>query len=182
MSEKYKFYDSARLYFISFSVINWIDVFIRNEYKYELLDSWRFCVKNKGLEIYGWCIMPSHVHMIVSSVKDPLSAIIRDMKSYTSRRVRNIIETNQAESRRVWMLEMMKKAGFANKNNIDFQFWQQSNHPVELNTNLMMDQRLNYIHNNPVVAGFVDVPEDWLFSSARDYCGKKGLIDIKFIE
>ena len=182
MSEKYKFYDNSQLYFISFSVIHWIDVFIRNEYKYELLTSWEYCTKNKGLQIYAWCIMPSHVHMIISSSKNPLSDIVRDMKSYTSSRLRKVIENNHTESRKDWMLKMMYKAGIQNSNNKDFQFWQQTNHPIELNSNYLMDQRLEYIHNNPVVAGFVDEPEDWLFSSARDYCGKKGLIDIKIIE
>ncbi len=88
------------------------------------------CQKRKDLKCTDGVLSPKY-HMIVSSVKDPLSAIIRDMKSYTSRRVRNIIETNQAESRRVWMLEMMEESqGFTNKNNIPiFEFWQLV-HPV----------------------------------------------------
>lgn len=80
MSTKYKFHNQDQLYFISFAVVNWIDLFIRNEYKQVLLDSWRFCCEEKGLEIYGWCIMTSHVHMIIGSRQEKLENIVRDMK------------------------------------------------------------------------------------------------------
>lgn len=80
MSTKYKFRDQDQLYFISFAVINWIDLFIRNEYKQIMLDSWKHCQGKKGLEIYGWCIMPSHIHMIVGSHLGRLEDIMRDMK------------------------------------------------------------------------------------------------------
>lgn len=79
------------------------------------------------------------------------------------------------------MLQMMVKAGTDNKNNKGFQFWQQHNHPIILDTNFLIDQKLDYIHNNPVVAGFVEKPEDYLYSSARDYAGIKGLLDIEII-
>ena len=85
MSRKYKFGDSSELYFISFAVINWIDLFIRKEYKEIVLDSWRFCQQEKDLEIYGWCIMSSHVHMIVGTTGRPLEKTIGEMKSFTSR-------------------------------------------------------------------------------------------------
>ncbi|HEU5291834.1 MAG TPA: transposase [Cyclobacteriaceae bacterium] len=182
MSRKYKFWDDERLYFISYAVVHWIDVFIRVDYKYELLECWKYCCKDKGLEIYGWCIMPSHVHMIIGTNKDKLEDIVRDMKSYTSRRMRKAIQEHPQESRREWMLWMMERAGRKNGNNNNFQFWQQHNQPIELNTNKLMDQTLEYIHNNPVESGFVDVPEEWLFSSSRDYAGRPGLLDIKFIE
>jgi hypothetical protein len=53
MSWKYKFHDNDKLYFISFAVVNWIDVFIRDEYKQELINSWEHCIEHKGLQIYG---------------------------------------------------------------------------------------------------------------------------------
>ena len=80
MSSKYKFWDSNKMYFISFATVHWIDVFIRNEYRDVLLESWKYCQKEKGLEIYGWCIMPSHVHMIVSSHGKKLEEVVKDMK------------------------------------------------------------------------------------------------------
>jgi putative transposase len=181
MSRKYKFFDKTELYFVTYVVINWIDVFTRNIYRDVLLDSWEYCIKNKGLKIYAWCIMTNHVHMIISSEKDELGNMMRDLKSYTSTTLRKVITENKQESRKDWMLKMMINAGLNNKNNRDFQFWQQHNHPIILDSNYLIDQKLDYIHNNPVKAGFVAKPEDYIYSSAGDYAGIKGLIDIELI-
>ena len=182
MSRKYKFKDPDRLYFISFATVYWIDVFIRNTYKEILLESWKFCQKEKGLDIYAWVIMTSHVHMIIGSRTNKLEDIVRDMKSYTSRKLKEAIIDNIQESRKEWMLLMFEKTGKRNSNNNEYQFWQQHNKPIELSDNNIMDQKLDYIHNNPVVEGIVERPEDYLYSSARDYCGIKGLIDVEIIE
>ena len=182
MSRKYKFKDNDKLYFISYSVVNWIDVFIRNEYKHELIKSWEYCRQKKGLEIYAFCIMTSHIHMIIGSHQDKLEGIVRDMKSYTSTQLRKAIQEHPSESRREWVLWMMERAGKKNGNNNDWQFWQQHNKPIELFNSEMARQKLNYIHYNPVEAGFVDKEEDWIFSSARNYYGLKGIIEVELIE
>ncbi len=93
-----------------------------------------------------------------------------------------MIRENPEESRKNWMLWLFKEAGKKNSNNKNYQFWRQDNHPIELSTNQLMDQKLAYIHNNPVEAGIVDEPESYLYSSARDYDGRRGLIKINFIE
>ncbi len=110
MSSKYKFSDQDKLYFISFAVINWIDVFIRKEYKDILIDSFKHCIEKKGLEVYGWCIMTSHVHMLIGTNQDKMEHIIRDLKRHTSEKLRSAITNNYAESRKEWMLAMMIKA------------------------------------------------------------------------
>lgn len=84
MSRKYKFHDNDKLYFISFAVVNWIDVFVREEYNQVIIESWKHCQEKKGLQIYGWCIMTSHIHMIIGSTGNKLEDIVRDMKSHTS--------------------------------------------------------------------------------------------------
>ena len=117
MSRKYKFWDSQKMYFISFATVHWIDVFTRNEYKDELIKCWQHCQEKKGLEIYAWCIMPSHVHMIIGSHNKPLEDIVRDMKSYTSTQLRKLIKEHPQESRREWMQWMFKRAGKKNGNN-----------------------------------------------------------------
>lgn len=182
MSRKYKILDQSKPYFVTFVVINWIDLFIRNEYKDILLDSISFCQKEKGLEVFAWCIMTSHVHMIIGTHRDPMQNILRDLKSFTSRKLRLAIEENPTESRREWMLKMMYNIGLANSNNRGFQLWQQHNHPIELATNEMIDQRLHYTHYNPVETGFVSSPEDYLYSSARDYAGEPGLLKIILLD
>jgi putative transposase len=181
MSRKYKFGDSSELYFISFAVINWVDLFIRKEYKDIVLESWRFCQGEKGLEIYGWCIMSSHVHMIVGTTGRPLEKTIGEMKSFTSRSLRKAIENSPVESRKEWIMEMMKHAGLNNNNNNDWQLWQQHNQPIELRNAEIFHQKLQYVHDNPVEAGFVEKEEDYWYSSARDFYGKKGLIELSYI-
>jgi hypothetical protein len=126
--------------------------------------------------------MTSHVHLIIGSHKEKLENIMRDFMSHTSRELKKAIKNNGQESRKEWMLWMMERAGKKNSNNQAFQFWQQDNHPIELWDNYMMDQKLEYLHQNPVVSGIVFKPEDYIYSSAIDYTGKKGLLDINLIQ
>lgn len=122
------------------------------------------------------------MHMIIGSNKERLEVIMQGLKSVSSRKLGKAIKDNSRESRKEWMLAMFKTAGETNKHNGSYQFWREGNHPVELSDNEMMEQKLNYIHNNPVEAGFVDRAEEYLYSSSRDYAGIKGLLDIKMIE
>ncbi|MBS1488196.1 MAG: transposase [Bacteroidetes bacterium] len=181
MSRKYKFADNDRLYFISFAVVYWIDLFVRREYKDIVLESWRYCQREKELDIYAWCIMPSHVHMIIGSKGRPLDKIVGEMKSYTSRMLRKAIAEHAGESRREWMVWLMEKAGMGNSNNNEWQLWQQHNKPIELLNEEMFYQKMEYIHRNPVEAGFVENEEDYLHSSARDFFDKKGLVELSYV-
>jgi putative transposase len=155
MSRKYKFRDQEKLYFVSFAVVYWIDVFVRTEYKEVVVESLKFCQKEKGLEIYAWCIMTSHIHLIIGTNKEKLEDILRDLKSHTSRELKKAIKNNPQESRKEWMLWMMERAGAKNGNNKGFQFWQQNNQPLILDDNQSKKDTLNYIHKNPVESGFV---------------------------
>lgn len=169
MSRKYKFGEKEGAYFISFATIYWIDVFTRVDYFDTIIKSLDFCRKNKGMEIYGYCIMPSHIHLIFrSSLGDP-SGLIRDFKGFTSRKMLKIIEENPQESRKEWMLWMFDIAGKKNSNIKLRQFWQQNNKPIEIWSLKVFEQKLNYIHHNPIESGFVTDPIDWKYSSARNY-------------
>ena len=183
MSEKYKIRDQDKLYFITFSVVQWIDVFTRSEYKDILIESLKFCQKEKGLDIYAWCIMSNHVHLIVGrSGENKIENVIRDFKKYTSVAIIKAIESNVWESRRKWMLWIFKKLAERSNKHQDYCFWQNAYHPVELSDAKMMQQKLDYVHINPVKEGWVREPEDYIYSSAVDYCGGKGLLNLKFIE
>ncbi|MBD2768947.1 transposase [Hymenobacter sp. BT664] len=181
MSERYKGRDSQQLYFISFATLNLIDVFTRRLYNYTLVDSLRYRQQPKGLKIHAWCLMTNHAHLITSSDTDNFSHILRDMKRRPAKTLPLAIERNRQESRREWMLWMFERAGRRNAHNTKYQFGQQENHPIELNTNELRQQRLRCLHQNPVAAGFVDAPEDFLYSSARNYAGRRGLLKVLFI-
>ncbi|MEX0594933.1 MAG: transposase, partial [Candidatus Paceibacterota bacterium] len=85
------------------------------------------------------------------------------------------------ESRRKWMLWMFKKAGSKNPNNTTYQFWRHDNRPMEVTTNSFYTQKMNYIHYNPVEAGFCKRPHDYPYSSASWYKDKTGLLEIEEI-
>jgi putative transposase len=183
MARKYKFHDQRQLYFVTFTIVRWIDVFIREDYRNIFYESVAYCQKHKGLEVYGYCIMTSHIHMIIGTKGETLSDIIRDLKSFTSRSIRKCIENSTTESRKEWMLWMFGRIGKRNDRNIDFQLWEQHNHPIELSTPAMMQRCLHYIHKNPVEIGLVEKEEEWLHSSCGDYYGnRKGRIELIFIE
>ena len=132
MSRKYKFKNEKGAYFISFAVVNWIDVFTRDIYFSCITESLDYCRKYKEMEIYGYCIMPSHVHLIFRSLNDDPSGLIRDFKGFTSKEIMKLIEENQQESRKEWLLWMFERAGKKNSNITKRQFWQQNNKPIEI--------------------------------------------------
>ncbi len=179
MSRTYKFADPEGLYYITFATVGWIDVFTRKVYKNILIDSLKFCQREKGLLLYAYIIMTNHMHLVAKSKDDfNLSDTIRDFKKFTSKQVIKAIEQNPEESRKEWMLSMFRKAGQYNKNNQVYQFWRQDNHPIELYSNAVIDQKINYIHDNPVEEGIVLNPEDYLYSSARNYAGLEAEIEM----
>jgi REP element-mobilizing transposase RayT len=176
MSRNYKFYDSTKPHFVSYATVHWIRLFVRRIYFEVVTNSLDYCINNKGLIVNAWCIMPNHVHLIIRSETNLLQDIMRDMKKFTSKKLVDTIQEPAKESRKEWILSMFRQAGEANSNNEHNQVWQQHNHPIELSTNEMIDQRLDYLHKNPVKAGFVDEPEDWLYSSAKQYAGQPGML------
>lgn len=180
MSRGYKFQNPEGLYFVSFATVGWVDVFTRVIYKDIVVESIKYCQKEKGLNLYAWVIMPNHIHMIAEAREGFLMQhIIRDLKRHTSKQLLKAIAENQEESRKEWMLAIFKNAGEYNSNNKNYQFWRQDNQPIEIWTTAVVKQKLDYLHSNPVHAGFVDKEEEYLYSSARDYHGTgKGLIEI----
>jgi len=183
MSRNYKFYNPEGVYFVSFAVVEWLDVFTRTEYKNILIESLEFCQKNKGLEIFAWCIMTNHVHLIFRSIEGQKpELLLGDFKRFTSNAIIQAIRQNYKESRKEWLLEQFEKAGSKSSNVNKFQFWRHDNKPIELWSNKVIDEKINYIHNNPVEEGLVFHPEDYMYSSARDYSGEKGLLDVFVIK
>lgn len=169
MSRKYKFHEKEGAYFISFATVFWIDIFVRETYYAIIADSLDYCRKNKGMEIFGYCIMPSHVHLIFRSAFGEPSGLIRDFNGFTSKGILKNIEQNPIESRKEWLLWMFEKAGKKNSNVKHRQFWQQHNQPIEIWSAHVFLQKLDYIHQNPVTSGFVTDPIDWKYSSTRNY-------------
>jgi len=130
------------------------------------------------MEIFAWCIMTNHVHLIFRSIQGlKPELLLGDFKRFTSKAIVAAIEDNASESRKAWLLEQFKGAAAKTSNVSKYQFWRHDNKPIELWSNKVIDEKINYIHNNPVEEGLVFHPEDYVYSSARDYSGEMGVLD-----
>ncbi len=179
----YKIRNQGAIHFITFAVVEWVDVFTRQCYRDIVLDSIRHCQAKRGLSLHCWCIMSNHLHFVLSAKNEDLSDVLRDFKKYTSKQICKAIEDNKQESRREWMLRIFREEGEKNSRNKNYQFWRQDNQPQEFYSASFVYQKINYIHQNPVEAGIVEKPEHYLYSSAKDYVlrTKCGLLDVAFI-
>ena len=178
MSTKYKVAMPDTAYFITLTIVGWIDVFTRPRQKYLLVNSLSYCQKEKGLEIYAYYIMSSHMHMLCKANDGLiLSDIIRDFKKYTSKKiVQNLLE--HPESRREWMLSLFQKACSHLKRDQNYKVWQDGYHAEIARSNWFIKQKIDYIHNNPVDSGFVVDPVEWKYSSAKFYAEEEGVLEI----
>lgn len=170
------------LYFVTTTTVDWIDIFNRPKYKHIILESLCYCQQHKGMKIYAWVLMSNHLHAIISATETPSVAdIMRDFKKFTSKRILTELETDQQESRRKWMLERFCLAGNNNKKIKNACLWQNGYYPELLCTGDFYRQKLNYIHMNPVRQEIVCRPEEYLYSSAVNYAGEKGLLDVEIV-
>jgi len=181
MSEKHKARNPDGLYFVTLTVIDWVDLFIRPTYKHILIESLQHCQKNKGLRIFAYVIMSSHLHLIIKSYEGAnLSEIIRDFKRFTNKKLIEAVN-DPKESRKVWLLNKFEFAAKQIKRNKHYKIWKDGYHPIELDNNKMIEQKLNYIHNNPVEQEIVIDEVNYKYSSARNYSGEKGELEVKIL-
>ncbi len=169
----YKIVDQNATYFLTFTVVGWIDLFTRKECKQIIIDSLKYCQQQKGLMIYAYVLMESHIHLVASAQEKSsgISAIIRDFKKFTSKQIIQWMQNNTVESRKEWMEMVFRYYGKYNTNNAVFQVWKQDNCPKICALPEFTFQKINYIHQNPVVSGIVDDPLAYRYSSARNYAG-----------
>lgn len=182
MSTKYKATTTENAYFITLTVVGWIDIFTRVNQKNGIVKALQYCQKNKGLEIYAYCIMSSHLHLLCKAINGfILSDVIRDFKKFTSKKIiQTIIE--EPESRREWMLDYFKKACEHLKRNQQYKVWQDGYHAEIVETNRFIIQKINYIHNNPVKDKIVVCPEDYYHSSARNYANLDNDLEVVLLD
>jgi REP element-mobilizing transposase RayT len=180
MSTGYKITEKEGLYFLTLSVVDWVDIFTRQIYRDILIDNLRYCQKNKGLVIYAYVIMSNHIHLLGQSLEENLSGTIRDFKSYTSKLILETINSN-IESRKNWLLKHFEIAAKKHKRNSNHQLWTHKNHPELIYSEKFVKQKLQYIHNNPVKAGIVRNPEDYIYSSASNYAGLEYMLEVEIL-
>jgi len=184
MSNKYKIVDEQSLHYLTLTTVGWIDLFTRQIYRDILIDSLKYCIANKGLSVHGYIIMSNHLHLILSTQAPfQLSNVLRDFKGHTARSVFQYLrDKKQVESRRDWLLHVCNYQALGRRHRQEYQLWQTDNHPIVLQSAKVIVQKLNYIHQNPVRAGFVEQASDWLYSSAGFYETGKGLLPVSVLD
>lgn len=173
---------TKQFYFTTSTVIDWVDIFTKANYRHVIVDSLQYCQQEKGLRIYAWVLMSNHLHMVVSvESEQTVGDILRDFKKFTNKRILKSLEEDEHESRRTWMLDRFRFAASNDRRITNYRFWQEGNHLEEIYSSEFLWQKISYIHQNPVRAEIVTRAEDYLYSSSRDYAGEKGLLDVEVV-
>jgi REP element-mobilizing transposase RayT len=180
LSPGYKIADSEGLYYLTFQIVGWLDIFTRKIYRDIAIESFKYCQQNKGLNLYAYVIMSNHIHLMAQSETGDLSGIIRDFKNYTCKKFLEVLQDGP-ESRSDWMKLVFEYHG-KYKNKQTNQIWTHENHAEQIYSQKFIEQKIEYIHNNPVRAGIVAKPEDYLYSSARNYAGLEYIIEVIIVD
>ena len=169
---RYRIFETEYPYFMTCTIVGWLSVFTRPEAVENIFDSWRYLQRECEFTLFGYVILENHLHLIASAPE--LSAVMQRFKSYTARQIIDLLERHSAGI----LLRQLRAYKLRHKTQSTYQVWQEGNHPEQIQTEQMMRQKLEYIHNNPVKRGYVDNPVHWRYSSARNYAGEPGLIEV----
>ncbi|MFZ4621456.1 MAG: REP-associated tyrosine transposase [Bacteroidota bacterium] len=170
---RYKIYHKDQPHFLTMTVVEWIPLFMDRQIAAILLRSLEFLQKERSLTIYAYVIMENHLHIIASN--SCLNKTIKEFKSYTARSIVDYL----LGKRSFPVLKKLEWAKLPHKIHSTHQVWQEGSHPQEIISETMLLQKIGYIHNNPIRRGYIDEPAQWRYSSARNYDGKDGLLDVK---
>lgn len=173
---RYKIYESEYPYFLTASIVDGIPLFAIPEITQFILNSLQFLNESRDVNIYAYVIMVNHIHFIAHN--DNLTKNLQNFKSYTARRTIDFLKNGHYHR----LLKQLLRAKLEHKSQSTYQVWQEGFHPKQITTSEMMIQKIEYIHNNPVKRGYVDLPEDWRYSSARNYFKLQSLIPVTLYE
>lgn len=169
---QYKIYETHFPYFLTSTIVDEIPLFSDPEIAQFVLNGLEYMQESKNVEVYAFVLMENHVHLIARD--EELIQTIQNFKSFTAHQIIDFLKNRN----RYRMLQQLKRGKLRHKNQSHYQIWQEGYHPKQITTPEMMIQKIEYIHDNPVKRGYVDVPEHWRYSSARNYLDKESLIAI----
>jgi putative transposase len=169
---RYKIHENQAPHFLTCTVINWLPLFTRQETVQIILDALVWRQHHKNVKVYAYVILENHLHCILQA--EDLRQQIQDFKAYTAKAIIAYLE-QQNVTKLLQLLKFFKKP---HKADSTYQVWQEGSHPQLISSEEMLLQKLEYIHQNPVKRGYVDLAEHWRYSSARNYLGQLGLIPV----
>jgi len=169
---RYVITEPDKPHFMTCTVMEWLPVFTRPETVDILLNCWRYQREHEGLKLYGYVVLENHIHFIAQA--NNLSKCVSSFKSFTARQIIDHLKAHNVER----LLTRLRFSKRAHKDDREYQFWQEGIHAELVFSEAMMHEKLEYIHNNPVKRGYVNLPEHWRYSSASSYVGLAGLIEL----
>lgn len=179
MQKPWSFQFSSDLYFCTDVVVGWQYVFTSLEFFESIIESLKYCRAKKGLLLHGYVIMPNHLHTIISAVGNNPSDVMRDFKRHTSKQISDLLDEKRNERLLRYFSSVARREGRGNT----FKIWQSGSHPILIDNGDFLDQKLEYIHDNPVRKGYVERPEHWKYSSARNYImNDQSIIKVAILE
>lgn len=153
-------------YFITLTLVGWINLFDREDYKRIIVENLYYCQKNENLEIFSYVIMSNHIHLVCRRIDKDLNELIGRFKSFTAKEFIREINNNPKESRSYWLLNLFKHFATLSNQFREYKLWKTNNQPTLISDSKILDQKTNYIHENPVRAGIVTEPQYYKYSSA----------------
>jgi len=168
---RYQFTDAKLPHFMTCTVLHWIPVFTRTESISIIIDSLQY-LQNEGMKLHAYVILENHMHLIAQS--DQLDHDIARFKSHTAKKLIQYLSDNKVTN----ILDQLAFYKKAHKSDQSVQFWQEGVHPEWIQNEEIMRQKIEYIHQNPVKRGYVDLPEHWRYSSARNYLDMEGMLEV----
>jgi REP element-mobilizing transposase RayT len=172
---RYKVIDSCP-HFITCTVVNWLSLFSQPELTAIALSSLRFLQTQNRLTLHAFVIMENHLHLIATA--NDLSKEMQSFKSFSAKQIVRSLEHNH----QTFWLEQLCFYKRPDKVQSTYQVWQEGFHPQRIGQAAMLHQKLEYLHNNPVRRGYVDDPLHWRYSSARNYAGQPGILEVEILE
>lgn len=185
--ERYRFHTDGALFYVTFSVVDWLPIFVSEAACRIVTESLDFCHRQKGLRINAYVIMPTHLHAILfvshearrasqiarRGSPDPaatvLEQIVTDFRKFTGRRLADFCSQHLPAC---FQSVLQERAG----SDRERRFWQPTRHPVQIETQHFWQTKFDYLHLNPVRKGLVRRAEDWRFSSVS-YWASGGAIE-----
>lgn len=161
--ERYRILEGVYIYFVTFAIVEWLPVFIEESTCKNITDSLNFCIQNKSLRVNAYVVMSNHLHAVVFDGdfdSERLKHTLDDFRKFTGRQLADYCD---AHCSLVFGEAFRRAAGEDRQRRV----WQPTQHPEGIVSEQFWQQKVNYIHENPVRKGLVTRPEDWRFFSAK---------------
>jgi putative transposase len=154
-------------YYVTLTVVGWIDVFTRKEYVQEFMNSLQYWQEKNKLHLFAYVILSNHVHLILGETGEDIGDMIARFKFHTATQLIRKINNNRDDNRGSWLMHMLSYFGKYEKDNANFQFWQHEEEVTELRGQDQLMKKIAFLYSRPVVSGLVSDPRHYIYSSAN---------------